>query len=308
MSTNIKANILLDSITDDGSRLSTWVLEYPRNVHAELLTHRAFSRNSASSRAIPTAKLRKRVEENPAIPVHWGANQKGMQADTEINDSKAAQDWWLRGRDLMVAHHEEGEHLGLHKQIVNRVIEPWMMITIVCSFTDGANFFSLRNHRAAEPNLGKLAGLMWEEYLASTPVYLAPGSWHLPFIREGDREGAAALAQVGETEEDVLKKISTGRNARVSYLTHFGTRDLSEDIRLHDDLAATANMGADPMHASPFEHPAVAVGGRQRFGNFEGWKQYRKFFPKENGPDTSNRCLRCGMWAGMHTRSCPRAL
>lgn len=303
---NILAKILLDSITDGGSRLTTWELTYPRFIHAEIMTHRAFSRNAASSRAIPTAKLRQRVLENPAVPLHWGANQKGMQADIEILDLPAAMAWWFRGRDMMLKHHEEGEKLGLHKQVVNRTIEPWMMITIICSFTDGANFFFLRNHKDAEPNFRKLTSIMFDEYMSRPPKYLAPGEWHLPMVDADDRDLAAV--QPVDDPNDILKKISTGRCARVSYLTHDGRREHEEDIRLHDQLAATASLGADPMHASPFEHVAMAVGNRERIGNFEGWKQYRKFFPKENGPYVDTRCAGCGFWeSGRHVFGCPES-
>lgn len=307
MKAEIEAKILLDSITDGGSRLTTWELTYPRMIHAEIMTHRAFSRNAASSRAIPAAKLRQRVLDLTATPVHWGANQKGMQAFDEVADTQAAEEWWVRGRDLMVKHHEEGELLGLHKQVINRVIEPWMMITIICSFTDGANFFYLRDHKDAEPNFVRLARVMREHYFDNLPNEVDIGGWHLPMLRSEDTDDAATLAGSREGAIDVLKKVSTGRCARVSYLTHNGSRDLIEDVRLHDQLAATATLGADPMHASPLEHPAQATGGRQRHGNFEGWRQYRKFFPKENGPNTDTRCVRCGRWDGGHVRGCSEA-
>jgi hypothetical protein len=305
---DITAKILLDSITEGGSRLTTWELTYPRMIHAEIMTHRAFSRNAASSRAIPAAKLRQRVLELTATPLHWGANQKGMQATAEVADTAAAEDWWTRGRDLMALHHEEGERLGLHKQVVNRIIEPWMMITIICSSTDWANFFYLRHHKDAEPSFQGLSHLMRELYFSNLPEEVPIGGWHLPLLFPGDVGEATVLAdpKTPAAVEDVLKKVSTGRCARVSYLTHEGHRDLIEDVRLHDQLAATASVAEDPMHASPLEHPAMAVGGRQRIGNYEGWKQYRKFFPKENGPDTSIRCERCGLWSGQHVRSCPR--
>lgn len=306
VATNIRAKIVLDSITEGGSRLVTWEMTYPRMIHAEIMTHRAFSRNAASSRAIPTAKLRERVFLDSAVPVHWGANQKGMQANSEVADAAAAHEWWMRGRDLMLTHHEEGERLGLHKQIVNRVIEPWMMITIICSMTDHANFFHLRKHKDAEPNFQRLASIMWEQFTTHMPKFLDLGEWHLPMIDPEDRDRAAV--QEVDDPVSVLKKISTGRCARVSYLTHDGRRDFVEDVGLHDQLAATATLGADPMHASPFEHPAQATGGRQRHGNFEGWKQYRKFFPKENGPFTAVRCAGCGFWErGQHVRGCPEA-
>ncbi len=298
----ISARILLDSITDDGSRLVTWEWTYPRSIHAEIMTHRALSRNLASSRAIPAAKLRRGVLESPVIPIHWGKNQPGMQATAEVDDVEAANAWWLRGRDLMAAHHEEGENLGLHKQVVNRIIEPWMFAVGVVTMTDHANLFHLRKHKDAEPNFQRLAVLAWEAFHEHMPTYLAPGEWHLPFITDQDRDDVADLADIGEYT-NMLKKVSTARCARVSYLTHLGTRDIAEDIGLHDRLAGVAANG-DPMHASPFEHPAMAVGGRKRIGNFEGWKQYRKFFDNEAGPSTIQRCEACGCWGGRHVTTC----
>lgn len=292
----ITVKIVKDSITDGGSRLVTWCWEYQRMIHAEIMTHRALSRNAASSRAIPAAKLRQRVHDAPAMPVHWGKNEKGMQASTEIDDIAQARSWWLRGRDLMTGHHRIGEELGLHKQIVNRVIEPWMMISVVVSMTDHANLFHLRKHKDAEPNFQVVASLGWELFHNHMPTYVRPGDWHLPYVDgEGDPE-AFDLQRA--------KKISTARCARVSYLTHEGKRDIAADIELHDRLASTASLGADPMHASPFEHPAQAIGARSRYANFEGWKQYRREFPCEAGPDTSERCERCGCWDARHVEGC----
>lgn len=80
--------VLKDSVAPCGKRLTTWELTYPRFVHAELMTHRLFSRNSASSRAIPTEKLIERVEKDPAMPIFWGKNQKGMQAEVEMSPDR----------------------------------------------------------------------------------------------------------------------------------------------------------------------------------------------------------------------------
>lgn len=291
----ISAKILADSITDGGSRLVTWEWTYPRMIHAEIMTHRVISRNAASSRAIPAAKLRRNILDAPATHVSWGANQKGMQASAEVADPAVALAWWLRGRDAMAAHHEEGEALGLHKQVVNRVIEPWMHITVISSMTSHANLFHLRRHADAEPNFRLLAALAWEAFNDNLPTYVEPGDWHLPMI---DAEDRAVLSL------DDLRKVSVGRCARVSYLTHDGRRDHAEDIALHDRLAATACNDETPMHASPLEHVAVAVGGRERHANFEGWRQYRALFAREAGPDTSTLCGRCGMWGDKHTRAC----
>lgn len=298
----IRVKILADSITDGGCRLTSWVWEYPRMIHAEIMTHRVLSRNLSSSRAIPAKRLRERVLQLPVIPVHWGQNQAGMQASTEVADKTAARAWWLKGRDLMAAHHADGEALGLHKQITNRVIEPWMQAAAVVSATDHANLFHLRKHGDAEPNFQVIATCAWELFHNSMPTYIAPGGWHLTYINNDDIQWAQHTNQ--------LLQLSVGRCARVSYLTHDGKRDRDEDIALHDKLAKTASLGADPMHASPFEHQARAsaldkLGNRRRFANFEGWIQYRKLFEHEAGPDTRDRCHRCGCWAGRHVTNCP---
>jgi thymidylate synthase ThyX len=293
----ITTKILKDSITDDGSRLTTWEWTYPRFIHAEIMTHRALSKNAASSRAIPTKALRQRVIDTPAIPVHWGARQAGMQAEREIDDIEQAKAWWTRSIDTLVRLHWEGEALGLHKQIVNRIIEPGMLITIIISGTDWANFFHLRNHPDAEPNFQRLASLAWNEYHNHMPTYVSPGGWHTPLV---DKEEAIQLS------EDDLKKVSVGRCARVSYLTHDGKRDFAKDIELHDKLLGTIDSGG-PGHLSPFEHVAQAVGNRNRHGNFEGWKQYRKCFNNENGPETV-KCEKCGCWNNNHVTICPARL
>jgi hypothetical protein len=298
--TQILAEIVLDSITDGGSRLTTWKLTYPRFIHSELLTHRVFSKNSASSRAIPMKKFRDRVELMPAIPIHWGANEKGMQAFNEIVDSQRAVDWWIACRDAALKFHIQGEEIGLHKQIVNRVLEPWMMIVVILTGTDFANFFHLRDHKDAEPNIHMLANEMWNEYRRSLPNIVPVGGWHLPMIQEIDWGKIEELAKDENEKMEIAKKVSTGRCARVSYLTFDGQRDLQEDIRLHDKLLSSA-----PLHASPSEHQALAVGGRERWANFEGWRQYRSFLPFEKGPVTEDRCSRCGLWGGEHVLMCP---
>ncbi len=308
----ITVNVIADSITEGGCRLLTMEWTYPRMIHSEVMTHAMLRRNSASSRAIPAVTLRRRVQDSPAYPGSWGQNQRGMQADREVDDLAAAEAWWLEGRDIMAAHHAKGEALGLHKQVVNRVIEPWMMITVVVSATDWANFFHLRNHKDAEPSFQALAKQTWELFHESMPVYMMPGDWHLPFVRPDDHVDVYTMAMNVDDPRlgkpiDILKKVATGRCARVSFLTHHGIRDLREDVALHDKLIAAASEGG-PLHLSPFEHVCQAVSGRQRIGPFTGWKQYRKFFPDEAGPSTEDRCFRCGCWGGRHVKACPNQL
>jgi len=263
-----KAKILADSIlSTPSSRLITLELTYPRFVHSEFMTHRTHSRNSASSRAIPVSKMIEQVKENPVIPIHWGKNQKGMQAETEL--SIDVQNFctirWLAQRDRAVECVKELIENGLHKQIANRLLEPWMWITIITTAgIDGwNNFFALRCHPDAEPHIQKIAYLAKSAIQSSSPEYIING-WHLPLIGfDGDEK----LSEIDAV------KVSVGRCARVSYLTHFGTRDVAADIELHDRLQAS-------KHFSPFEHVA-----RRRYsneseklcGNFPlGWTQYRK--------------------------------
>jgi len=273
----IKAEIIKDSVTaiydeslkpKEASRITTWVLTYPRFIHAEFMTHRVFSRNAASSRAIPISKMIKAVIKEPAAPVYWGANQKGMQAATELKGIKRwlSEKVWYASRYLAVAIAYTMYKLGLHKQIANRVLEPWSHMTVIATVTDMGNFFKLRAHRDAQPEFQELAYKMLEAYNKSVPQILTPGEWHIPFDEKLDQF----------TEADKIR-IATARCARVSYLTFDGKINYEEDLKLHNRLSESG-------HWSPFEHCAMAQPGK-RFGNFVGWKQYRKFFSNENASD-----------------------
>ena len=254
------AEVLLDSVNPAGQRLTTFVLRFPRFVLSEFNTHRMFSRNASSSRAIPTTKLMQQLREDPVLPVEWGRNQAGMQA-REVLDAaaaSAAEAEWLAARDAALAHADRLRAIGAHKQIVNRVLEPWMWTSVIVSSTTYDNFFTLRCHPDAQPEIKRLADMMRERFAASTPVPHASGEWHLPFIGPDD--------EVLAIEE--RKQVSVARCARVSYLTHVGTRDIDADMRLYRQLL-------DAGHWSPFEHVAVAAGDDARFNNFSGWQAYR---------------------------------
>lgn len=267
------AKVLADSLNPDGGRLTTMELSYPRCIHSEFMTHRAFSRNSASSRAIPVEKMLANIESDPFIPVNWGKNQKGMQAETEMEaaDATRAATAWLLARDHAVRHARMLLEIGLHKQLTNRVVEPWMWITVIASSTEVGweNFFKLRCHKDAEPHMQKIAYMARELYDMKKPYRLLWGEDHLPLVGfPGD----------GSLTKGDRRKVSTARCARVSYLTHDGIRDVDADIAMHDRLMGNG-------HFSPFEHVAMAD---QRSvtpvssGNFgHGWFQYRKLIPNE---------------------------
>jgi hypothetical protein len=259
-----KVKILADSIGPNNIRLTTWELTYPRFVHAELMTHRLFSRNSASSRAIPTKKLMNQIRKDPAMPVWWGKNQSGMQARVVLTGWRLflVRKTWLFARWPALFFAWLLTKLGLHKQISNRILEPWMFITVICTATEWDNWFKLRCHPDAQPEIGWVATEMKRQYDINIPRVLSSGEWHMPLIDFDD--------ELVDDKFD-LRKVSVGRCARVSYLTHDGKRDLSEDIKLADRLGQSG-------HWSPFEHVAEAneINDLTWSGNLRGWKQYRE--------------------------------
>jgi len=289
----IKAEVIAASVSREGIELWTIALTYPRFIHAEFMTHRVFSRHASSSRAIPVAKSIKAVASNPAEPVEWGANQKGMQADEPLEG-------WRLGLTKFAWHGAKTAALGCawlamkagaHKQVVNRILEPWSHITVLVSSTDWSNWDALRRHKDADPTIRPLAMAI---YIAQARhrrndrggvVKLKPGEWHLPYVSDQER--------IQYTLEE-CKMMSVARSARVSYLTHDKQNPVPEnDFALFDRLA-----NHTPMHASPLEHQATpdTVYGHcvidqfhseslwshpDQHGNFYGWRQNRKMLPNE---------------------------
>lgn len=265
----ISAQILADSINPLGNRITSWLLTYPRFIHGEVMTHRVFSRNAASSRAIPISRMIRAVISNPAAPEFWGANEKGMQSHTKLGACRTVLSklLWHHSRWLGVAGAWLLSKLGVHKQIANRLLEPWSHMTLIVTCTNHENFFSLRAHKDAQPEFQVLAFRMLNEYLDSEPVKLGWGQVHNPFaLVEPLPEGHCMMA-------------GAGRAARLSYLTHDGKRDTFADIRLAERL-----LGAG--HWSPFEHIATAkiLHDRSNFDgdDLSGWEQYRQTFVGEN--------------------------
>lgn len=263
----VPAKLLADSVTPEGNRLTTFELTYPRMIHSEIMTHREASRNAASSRAIPVHKMIKAVTEQPALPVYWGRNQSGMQAGGPLDQDEElhALEQWLAGRDLAVQVCRGLVDGGLHKQISNRVLEPWMHITVIISLAERGmrNLFGLRCHKDAQPEFQHVAFHALDLWLNNEPQNLDWAQWHMPMA-----EDLTDMATI------VKLKVATGRIARVSYLTHEGQRDPAEDIVLHDRLK-------DSGHWSPFEHCAQAIPGAQGSNFGPHWLQYRKTFANE---------------------------
>lgn len=258
----VSAKAVLDSVSPAGKRITTLQLRYPRFIHSEFLTHRAFSRSASSSRAIPASKLIDAVYTAPACPVSWGKNEKGMQAtqELEVEIAEAAAREWHLARLSALRHAEELNALGCHKQIVNRILEPFSHISVVVTSTEWENFFTLRRHRDADPTMQALARVMWHEMAASFPV---ERDVHLPYLTPSDYEMLALTPEA-------LFRVSAARCARVSYLLHDNSQPvLEKDVALANDLLQS-------RHMSPFEHQATALNSpTARSANFLGWQQYR---------------------------------
>lgn len=296
------AKILKDNLNildDKEYRLTTFEVTIPRIVLSEFNTHRVFSRNSASSRAIPIEKRITQVESDPFIPDSFGKNRAGMQSSEELSDVEAekARSVWLHARDHAVEQARELAKLGVHKQLANRLIEPFCWQTIIISATEYDNWYALRAHGlAAQKQIQIPAQMMFEEMKKSTPTLLKEYEWHLPLIQQDEKIVDDYSCQFGIAISDA-KKISVGRCARISYLTHDGKRDIKADIDLCDKLY---NDG----HMSPFEHVArpMTKFDIDRFnlnkydpflGNFKGWVQYRKEIPNEhNFALRSSNCVK----------------
>ncbi|HVA38378.1 MAG TPA: FAD-dependent thymidylate synthase [Candidatus Dormibacteraeota bacterium] len=255
------ARVLLDSVSPLGVRLTTMEVVFPRFVLAEFNTHRVFSRNSASSRAIPTAKLIERVLNDPVIPVEWGRNQPGMSASEVLSAAEESEALrrWLAARDAAVEHARRLAELKVHKQVLNRILEPFLWHTVIVSATEWENFFELRCAPNAQPEIREAALRMREALRSSAPRALGAGEWHLPLVLDDERS----------LEAEQLKRVSAARCARVSYLTHDGGRDLQKDLALYERLASD-------RHLSPFEHVATPADDTAFHANFRGWVQMRR--------------------------------
>jgi thymidylate synthase ThyX len=267
----ISAKIIADSVGEHGIRITTFELEYPRFIHAEFMTHRMFSRNAASSRAIPVKRAIELIRENTAMPIHWGKNQPGMSAKEECNarmdthsesTGYSREEWWNESRDMAILHTEAFDKAGYHKQIVNRLLEPYSHIKVVCTATEYDNFFNLRRHPDAQPEIQELAEQMWKARLNSQPISLPISGWHAPYFDDGywivnrlNHDGRQIDLR-GSTLQQALM-ISASCCAQVSYRKNDDSLEKAETIykRL---------VESKPIHASPFEHQATPI----EYGNF----------------------------------------
>jgi len=279
----MSAKIILDSQHPNGGRLTTMVLRIPTCVLAQFNTHRWFSKNAASMRAIPTTRVLQDVLKDPYVP-EWTSNKPGMQGGDTIRWPRLATKAWVAALYCAAATVWFFSKLGLHKQVVNRLVSPWSFTEVVVTGNQSAwaNFLALRADSHADPALQKVAYRAAFELANSRPDPLSIGDWHLPFTRENrPGKGKAAIIQ------------SVARCARVSYKSRLnGLFDshLEEDEKLYERL-----LGCDPKHASPSEHQACAVISDSQGGNLGmGWMQFRKTLAGEVRSDLTAELKRLG--------------
>jgi thymidylate synthase ThyX len=294
-----KAEILADSLSPQGNRLTTMKITFPRFILAEMNTHRVFSRNSASSRAIPFKKMVKMVEENPFIPIAWQKDHKGMQGTEYIEEGFSGTTFcektWLYARDKAIQNAKALNENNVTKQLCNRLLEPFMWHTVIVSATEWENFFKLRcpqyfgkyrswkdasnlsgatfetpfeyrmNKSQADIHIQAIAELMWDAYNESTPKQLKAGEWHIPKFH--DRVKTIATSEIPDNMsfDEFLLKISTAHCARISYQTLGDDPkiDYQADLKLHDILLASGHM-------SPFEHCAKVMNDEEYYSYVKG--------------------------------------
>jgi thymidylate synthase ThyX len=302
---------------DKDTRITTFELTFPRWILAEFNTHRQLSRNSASSRAIPIQANIDNIINNTAMPVHWGINQAGMVANNEADEHtvRLAIAAWIRARDNAIKSALELNELGIHKQITNRLIENFTYQKVIVTATEWDNFFWLRYHKDAQPEIKDLADLMLDAYNKSTPQVLNVGEWHVPYVstyRDGNNHQLYYYdSNDNEISLDEARKISASCCAQVSYRK--SDDSLEKALRVFDMLNLDDDSGDTRKHSSPIEHQATPVdyNADTMFawynmhgvtavdenadlwsGNFKNWVQYRHLFDNDsctNHPDIEKK-------------------
>lgn len=296
----ITARIVADSIAPSGKRLTTFEFEYNRWILAELNTHRAISKNSASSRAVPFERMLELITESSAMPVHWGVNQGGMTAKEELSkaDIKKAKKLWISTRNSVIKYTKKLYELNLHKQVINRLSEPYSMMKTVASGTNWNNLLWLRDDEDAQPEFRELAVCIRQCLETSVPVKLYGGEWHLPYIKtvrvndtliyldsddkeltleEAQQISASCCAQVSyrrlnETKEkaiEIFGKLFSGRKPHMSPTEHQGTPLLYGYYKNSPFEPDTWEDGVTHVDKYSDLHS----------GNFTGWIQYRQTLP-----------------------------
>ena len=233
--------------------ITTFELVYPRFIHAEFMTHRMFSRNASSSRAIPIERL---IDEATVTPVHWTKNEKGMVGKEDFTPAEieCLKGQWEGAREKAITTAKNMSYLNVHKQVANRLLEPFSFIKVVCTATEWDNFFKLRLASDVEPHMRDLATAMW---WSGAEVKPKEDTRHIPYC---------------DTLPEHFENpwvISGARCARVSYNSHNGTKATFEaDMKLYNSLR-------EHGHMTPLEHCCFAYDDDRFYANLHTWASHR---------------------------------
>lgn len=288
----ISVEIIKDSYNPEfSSRITTMILEYPRIVHSELMTHRVFSRNASSSRAIPVSKVIEQVRTNPAMPVRFGKNQAGMQDAGEYEGSDSIRDLWKEASRSACSFAAVMNDMQAHKQVINRILEPYQFIRVCVTSTNWNNWFNLRNHPDADPTIHALAETMEKAMEESEPYRLMPDQWHIPFVKEQ----VSIYEQQFFDEDDNEISLEQALRISASCAAQTSYRKLDNSLEKAEDIYKKL-IESKPCHSSPVEHCGKAISkmkspmdyfnlagvthidrnGVPWSGNFHGFVQHRQ--------------------------------
>lgn len=277
ITSRIASKIILDSLhpseKETERRLTTMVLTLPRFILAQLNKHRKLVNNVGSSRAKPVkVVIEAASSENRFVPSRFGINQPGMQAagffSVDSEEHTELTRLWNEDADRAIETALKMSKIGASKELVNRILEPYVYVDALVTASSYDNFLNLRLHSDSQPEIQELARCVKEALATSTPTLLQYDEWHVPYVTDEERKDIPL--------EDLLK-ISTARNARISYRTFDGrVSSFEDDLKLFGKLVSDRQH----IHASPTEHIAQAVYHKVKredkspFGDY--WYQYRR--------------------------------
>lgn len=256
--TNIKAKVICDSISENGVRITTFEVEAPRIILAEINTHNAISKNCSSTRAITLDKAIKQVNDNGFVPLYWGEKKSGMSADKEIDDADYATRVWDSAKSSMVGQVELLDGERVHKQITGRLLEPFQMVKQVLTATDWDNFFNLRIHPTSQPEICMLAYKMYQAMQEGVPFELKDGEYHLPYINRYRILSGRGIGKLEYSSENTVLDLETAIKISASCCAQVSYRNTDMSLEKADKIFNML-VKADVLHSSCFEHLATPV-------------------------------------------------
>lgn len=312
-----RAEVVADSVSPQGKRVTTLEAEMPRIVLAEFNTHRMFSRNSASSRAIPVHKQIEKLLVEPFIPERFGINQKGMQSYAWLDGlaRDEALRIWLRGRDRAVTTAFElilGEERASDMFKYSPTAGEYATIDQLEAGFEAAKKLIIKELDKEDPadveilNVHKqLANRGLEPYMWHTVIVTAT-EWENFMALRIDEHAQAEIRKPAElmlaamksstpealdygqwhvpfVQPDEKQELDTETKIKISCARCARTSYLTHrGVRDYGEDLTMYGRLAGPGHMSPMEHSCRPnEEGEPQKGNLLGWHQHRADLPHE---------------------------